>query len=70
MIMMILAELLYEVLPWRGMVCRVLYKWGACPGCKGALMATKQQLKSQLDSLRSENQRLEELVDDLRTENP
>ena len=25
MIMMILAELLYEVLPWRGMVRRVLY---------------------------------------------
>ena len=43
---------------------------GACPGYEGALMATKQQLKSQLDSLRSENQRLEELVDDLRTENP
>ena len=30
-------------------------------------MATKQQLKSQLDSLQSENQRLEELVDELRT---
>ena len=43
---------------------------GACPGYKCALMASKQQLKSQLDSLRSENQRLEELVDDLRQENP
>ena len=30
-------------------------------------MATKQQLKSQLDSLQSENQRHEELVDELRT---
>ena len=46
---------------------------GACPGyATGAdtLMATKQQLKSQLDSLRSDNQRLEELVEDLRTANP
>ena len=33
-------------------------------------MATKQQLKSQLDSLREENQRLEELVELLRSENP
>ncbi len=43
---------------------------GACPGYEDTLMATKQQLKSQLDSLRSENQRLEELVEDMHTANP